>query len=156
MAACFYSVMSHIEMLCLSIPTDCQLDAEELWEDEDHESELLDNESKLLDDESKDVPPELPCNNSPASDDVPGHAIVMWLVRFLVLLQARHYIPDAAINSLLKFLRVLFVVLGRFSTFVASVASSIPSSVHMLKKHLNQHGSLVKCCLSKVSSAVQL
>ena len=91
----------------------------------------------------KEEPPDLP-SDSPVNVCSPSHAIVTWLVRFLVLLQARHYIPDIAINALLKFLHVLFVVLGRFSTLAFSIASAFPSSVHMLRKHINQPGSFVK------------
>lgn len=132
----FYSVLSHIHVMWLmSIPTDCQ-DNEELWADE---ADQLD----LLDDELKEVHPELPCN-SPASDCPSSRAIVTWVVRFLVLTQARHYIPDAAINALLKFLHVLFVVLGRFSTLAASIASLFPSSIHMLRKELNEPKSVIK------------
>ena len=127
--AFFYCVMSHVDMLWLmSIPTDCQ-DIEELWEDEDDESELLH-------DELKEDPPNLP-RNSPAHNCALCLAIVTWLVRFLVLLPARHCIPDVAINALLKFLYVLFVVLGRFSIWISSIASAFPSSMHILRKHLN-------------------
>ena len=41
------------------------------------------------------------------------NSITMWLVGFLLLLKARHYIPDACVNSLLKFLHILFCILVR-------------------------------------------
>ena len=104
-------------MRLLLILTDSQ-DNGELWVDEP-------GESGLSDDEAKEVPPDLP-SNSPASNCPSSHAIVTWAVRFLVLTHARHRIPDAAISALLKFLHALFVVLGRFSTLAASIASIFP------------------------------
>ena len=95
--------MSHVDVVWLMfIAPDCQ-DIEELWEDEDDESELLP-------DELKEDHPNLPCN-SPAHNCASSYAIVTWLVRFLVLLQARHCTSDVAISALVKFLHVLFVVL---------------------------------------------
>ena len=58
----------------------------------------------------------------------------MWLTGFLLLLQARHFIPDAAMNALLKFIGVLLRVLGRLSPLVASVALAIPTSVYRLRQ----------------------
>ena len=60
----------------------------------------------------------------------------MWLVGFLIQLQAKHYVPDSALNLLLKFLYTFFCVLGRFSGFVAAMVTYFPSTIYRLKKTL--------------------
>ncbi len=60
----------------------------------------------------------------------------MWLVGFLIQLQAKHFIPDSALNLLLRFLHTFFCVLGRFCGFVAAMATQFPSTLYRLKKTL--------------------
>ena len=95
-----------------------------MWEDEEDSEDDLD-----------DVPPSFPQSES-TSDGATGltESIVLWLTGFLLLLQARHFIPDAAMDALLKFIGVLFRVLGRLSSVVASIALAIPNSVYRLRK----------------------
>lgn len=77
-------------------------DSEEIWEEK-----VSDDPEAFV---CEDPPPALPQGSA-----VPScKSIVSWLVGFLLLLQARHYIPDAGMNSLLKLLHVLFHVLCRF------------------------------------------
>ena len=52
--------------------------------------------------------------------------ILSWLLIFLLRLQAKDYIPDTAIQYLIRFLWDLFCVLGRYSSVIAHIASSIP------------------------------
>lgn len=63
-----------------------------------------------------------------------------------MVLQAKHYISDTAINDLLKFLHVFFVVLGGFSHFCASIASAFPS-MFQLRNHLKQPGNAINYVL---------
>ena len=62
--------------------------------------------------------------------------LVMWLVGFLIQLQAKHYVPDSTLNLLLKFLYTFFCVLGRISEFVAAMVTYFPSTIYRLKKTL--------------------
>ena len=94
---------------------------------------------------SEDLPPQLPLDSASPS----SNSITMWLVGFLLLLKARYYISDAGMNSLLKFLCLLFRVLGRFSPVIATLTSSFPSSVYSLEKsikHSIQFKKFVVCC----------
>ena len=112
---------------------------EELWEDENE------GEIEFFDDQLNVPPPSLPQDESESSSsNTSTRSIVLWLTGFLLLLQAKHFIPDAAMNALLKFLSVLFRVMGRFSTFVASIAPTIPSSVFMLRKAGNKSSDFTK------------
>ena len=108
-------------------------DAEELWEKSDHE----DADAISI----RDSPPPLP-QDEPTS----SNCVVTWLIGFLLLLQAKHYIPDLAMNALLKFLHAFFCVLGRSSPVISSMVSSIPSSVHSLGKASRQSVDFLKIC----------
>lgn len=112
---------------------------EELWEDENE------GETEFLNDQLNVVAPSLPQDESDlSSTNTSTRSVVLWLTGFLLLLQAKHFIPNAAMNALLKFLSVLFRVMGRFSAFVASVVPAIPPSVFMLRKASNNYSDFTK------------
>lgn len=72
----------------------------------------------------------------------------MWVVGFLIQLQTKHYIPDNALNMLLKFFYTLFRIRGQFSGFVSGIVAHFPSSLHRLKKslpHSHQFTRFVVC-----------
>ena len=54
---------------------------------------------------------------------------------FILRLQAKHYIPDVAINSLLKFLLIFFSIVGLYSDFIAGMVAIIPTSLYLLRKY---------------------
>ena len=58
-----------------------------------------------------------------------------WLVIFLLRLQSRFYLPDAAVSYIVKFLYALLVILGTRSEYVACMAKSFPHSLYCLRKH---------------------
>jgi len=75
-------------------------------------------------------------------------SLVLWLIGFVVCLQARYKIPDSAIGCLLLFLYTFFQVLGHFSSFIAGLACRFPSSLYRLRKTLkvdNQFTKYVVC-----------
>ena len=103
-------------------------DGEEVWED------LDEGLSYELDFEPASVPPSLP--DAIPIESQSQKALVMWVVGFLIQLQAKHYIPDNALNMLLKFFYTFFCILGQFSGFVSTMFAHFPSSLHQLKKTL--------------------
>lgn len=54
-------------------------------------------------------------------------ALLTWLLLFLVRMQAKFYIPETAMNCLLKFLYILFSIISRNSTFVARMIQKFPT-----------------------------
>lgn len=94
-----------------------------MWED-------AENSDYEPDDGLNELPPTLP-------EDVAmtKNPIVVWLVGFLLILQAKYYIPDACMNALLKFLCVLFKLLGLTSASISSMAAAIPTSVYKLQRY---------------------
>ena len=87
----------------------------EIWdEDEDELDAFVDGESL------SEVEPK----NTPAS------VLVRWLSLFIHHLQIKHFLPDAAIEALLKFLYAMFVVLGTFSDKVKEVCEHLPHTVY--------------------------
>ena len=58
-----------------------------------------------------------------------------WLVLFLLRLQSRFYLPDAAVSCLVIFLYAFLVILGTHSDYVARMVESFPKSLYCLRKH---------------------
>ena len=77
------------------------------------------------DDAFDDEVPDLPLNQVSQAEE---RDLVVWLLIFMVRLQARHYIPDAALTCMIKFLYI-FSVVRRTSSYVATIASSFPKSL---------------------------
>ena len=71
-----------------------------------------------------------------ATVDTHESALLTWILLFLVRLQARHYIPDSALNCLLKFLYIFLRIIGRQSNFVAKLTTHFPKSIYQMKKRL--------------------
>ena len=69
---------------------------------------------------------EAPCNNP----------LLLWLVQFLALLQQRHFLPDAALILLLRFLAILLKILSHLSPQLATFAQQFPSSLYKFHKLL--------------------
>ena len=59
---------------------------------------------------------------------------MMLIAIFILRLQSKHYISEAAIECLLKFLHSLFVIIGRFSDIGSAIAQHLPKSVYSLRK----------------------
>ena len=57
-----------------------------------------------------------------------------WAVVFFVRLQAKHYIPDIALNCLIKFFCVFLVIIGLSSKFISNVSSAFPKSLYDLRR----------------------
>ena len=54
---------------------------------------------------------------------------------FLLHLQSKHYIPDKALDSLLKFLWTLFGVIGRFSQVGKEIHDCFPNTTYSLQRY---------------------
>lgn len=96
----------------------------EVWED---------NDSSDCEDEGA-VLPELESDESTTRN---GRALLTWLLVFLLRMQAKHYIPDAALNSLLKFLYAFLLIISLSSEFIQHIIRVFPKSVHNLRKFFN-------------------
>ena len=84
--------------------------------------------------------PKLPQENCASHDhEHESTALLYWIVGFILKFQARYYIPDTAINVLIKFLLVLLKVLGRFSPFVDKIAKHFPTSYHEMTKRCDEN-----------------
>lgn len=62
------------------------------------------------------------------------HILTSWLVLYLLRLQSQHYIPDAAMDGLLKFLCTFFLVLGHFSEACKSLSQHLPHTIYSMRK----------------------
>ena len=96
------------------------LGEEEVWEDEGSEDD--DSEDEALPDLEE------------SSTFTKETALTTWLLLFLLRLQAKHYIPDTAITSLLKFLYAFLQILSSFCSSIKYMVSVFPSSLYKLRK----------------------
>ena len=104
------------------IDTDFELSEEdtEVWEDHnenDDENLIVENASATS----------LPSFSNPAQRNV--DAILMWVVSFLLKLQAKFYFPDTSLELLISFFHAFIAVTGRFSTFMKDLANVFPRSL---------------------------
>ena len=120
-------------------------EGEEVWEDLDGG---LDYE---LDFDTASIPPDATHVESQFQ-----RALVVWVVGFLIQLQAKHYIPDNALNMLLKFFYTTFCILGQFSGFVSGMVAHFPSSLHRLKKTTLFSSVYAFCGMSKMLENIPL
>ena len=101
---------------------DINEDYTENWEDED-ESDVEDESTTPSIQETADE-----CCNKKADD------ISVWIIGFLMKLQKRHVLSDSALDSLIKFIYALLVVLGIFSSFILAISKAFPSSLYKLRR----------------------
>lgn len=88
-----------------------------------------------------DYDPEVPVLPDYGTDAVANSeesALLTWLLLFLVRLQAKFYLPETALNCLLKFLYIFLSIISRKSTFVAQMIN------FLLKKYMNSKETFVR------------
>ena len=100
-----------------------EVDDEEIW-DESSSDELEDGPTS----------PSLPAFISSTRESLRAYSLMMWLLGFILVIQAKYYIPNAAIDVMLKFLYVFFTVLNRFSPFLNPILKVFPKSLYSLYK----------------------
>lgn len=99
---------------------------EEVWEDCDDEPDF--------DFESADLTHAHHESASATSHSL--NSLVLWLVGFLLQLQAKHKISDKSINLLFNFLHTFIRILGHFCGFAAAMVQWFPQTIYMLRKIL--------------------
>ena len=77
-------------------------------------------------------------------NDSKAKAIINWTVGLLIILQARYYVPNAAVNVLIKFLSILFKVLGQSSPVAAIIEKSFFTSFNVMCKNIHHNETFVK------------
>ena len=100
------------------------------------------------------------CDDSPMSTDTSEDrsfhhlTLVMWICVFVCTLQSKYALPDTVIETLIYFVQELFVILTQYGAMFASVATSLPTSIYLLRKHIGfTHDNFVKyvvcrkCCV---------
>ena len=85
-----------------------------------------------LDDEDMDAPESPPnCHGEvPADHD----ANTLPLAIGFLLLQAQFHLTDRVVNMVFRFIKVLFIVLGRVSAPCAAIGAKLPQTFYMAQK----------------------
>ena len=68
----------------------------------------------------------------------------LWVVGFILRLQAKYNITESVIARFVLFLSSLFSVLGRFSGFIAGLAHQFPRSLYCLRKMVKSNFQFTK------------
>lgn len=103
-------------------------DCEETWEDTDE------NINEDLDNHPEDFSiPTLPTFDSTNPNSITGRALSLWIIGFLLRLHSRYFIPDVALDTLIKFLYIFFSILARFSPFLEVIRNNFPRSLYDMK-----------------------
>ena len=65
---------------------------------------------------------------SPQSRKHSSLLLIKWICTFICFWQAMCCLPDSAVEWLLKFLKAVFELIGKQSTFMSALAAALPSS----------------------------
>lgn len=96
---------------------------------------ISDDELECFSDQDRDT--------SPQSSSV--HTLVIWLIHLLALLQKKHYIPDTAIDFLLKLFATFLSVMCRFYPEISPIVNSFPGTLYRMRQILKiQEGSFIR------------
>ena len=79
-----------------------------------------------------------------SEEDAKAKAIVNWTVGFLLILQARYYISNAAMDFLVKFFYIILKILGQSSSLPAKMGKAFFTSFNMLCKHIDHESPYLK------------
>ena len=79
-----------------------------------------------------------------SEEDAKAKAIINWTIGFLLILQARYYISNAAMNFLVKFLSIMLKILGQSSSLAAKIGKAFFTSFNMLCKSIDYDSSYLK------------
>ena len=104
-------------------------DYEEVWSEESNE-DIEDEFSGL-----EETPPSLVVQEQESTRNV-SKVLCDWIIAFFIHLQVVFYVPDLAMEAMLKFLSVFLVVLGTVAPQCAEMSKLFPSSVHKLKTYM--------------------
>lgn len=113
-----------------------------MWEESDHESDddFIDVRTAL----SSDSAPIMPVFPAKSKEDKSAQSLLRWIVGFVFVLQAKHHIPSAAVDLLVKFIYALLCVLSSFSPFVNTLRKLFPPSLYIMRRRYLQDCSFSK------------
>lgn len=103
------------------------------------------NSSDDTDKESDDGTPKLPTFQAKQTEEnIKGKAIINWIVGFFLILQAKYYISNAAMNLLIKFFSIVFRIIAQFSPFVGTITKGFFTSFNSMCKSIGHKESYTK------------
>lgn len=97
------------------------LDIEELWNE---------SEEVMEDMEPEAIAPIF----SNSGEHHQASSLVKWVIAFIAFVQATYKLSDMLAEVWIKFLKILFRVLGTFSSLCLDIANGLPDSLYILRK----------------------
>ena len=104
-------------------------------EESEPETEVWEEvEENVLDDIE---PPDFADQDSLELSASKSNVYAMWIINFIMVMQAVFRLSDAAIEKLLFFLKTLFSIMGQQVISLCEVVQHLPSSVYKIKQLLH-------------------
>ena len=152
---CYLTIMttwestSPVQMKCVSHMT-CYLTIMTTWESTSHVlQEIYSTDGISTNNHLHEILTHIACTFNAIIDCMKFHflhcVLAMWLTGFLMQLHSRHYIPDTAMDALIKFLYMFLAVLSRISASVEGIRNHFPSSLSKLKVKTDHFTRYVVC-----------
>ena len=116
---------------------------EEIWNESGAEAD----DEDFIDVHNEDVsnpPPAMPVFSLESEKHQSAQSLLQWIVGFIFVLQAKHHMPNSALDLLIKFIYALLCVLSSFSPFIDTLRRSFPPSLYLLRKHFMEDCSFSK------------
>ena len=118
-----------------------------MWDDSDQETDIGEYDRDV------NMVPKIPSFEDSVENEHTS-ALVLWFIGFMLSLQAKYYIPDSAINILIKFLYGFFKIVNCLSksTIMDSLIKCVPSSLYKMRKSNSVGDTFIKfvvrskCC----------
>lgn len=134
-----HRIFLHVLAVCNDVITDNKYyftedDDEEVWEDSD-ESEFEDTNYE------SSQSPTLPSFEWKTPQSCQTIALSMWLIGFILRLQAKYYVPEAALDGLIKFLYVFLSLLARLAPSLKPLLEVFPHSLYDTKNFIHRDDS---------------
>ena len=104
----------------------------ECWENEVPETLFDYDDNTSTDDDAPELPED---SEALSSNETFGLKLLNWLLIFIMRLQAKHYLCDTAIQSILKFICAVLSIIDKRNG--CHFAEKIPSSKYSLLKHFS-------------------
>ena len=101
----------------------------------DTDNEEVWNESRPDSDDYLDdcLEPELP-SFSATTEHYQSTVLSQWFMRYMLILQTQFYLPDNALDLLIKFLYAFFNVIGQFSSVIKALVKALPPTLYVMRK----------------------
>lgn len=118
----------------------------EIWEESCPDSET--------ENENAAPPPDMPQFSHNDAEKQHCMCLSKWLMRFLLILQAKFRLPDKSMDYLLRFIYTFLCIVGTFSSFIKMLVRELPPTLHIIHKKVGLPNSFKKFIVCTKCSSI--